>query len=265
MTTVKLIDVLRRPLLGRVTIAEFAALTLLGVFLAAIEAFGTGQMSSGLRQIYWQMALIGGGVIAAGVEMILTRVIRGRPILFSAIQLLVMTLPITAWVSIIPVVFLGPHATAESFVPLLPDVLTVNIAIIVAAIAIRTLLTPHACVPVSNGAPPPALRAKLPPRLARSRLIAVQAEDHYLRIRTEAGSDLVLMRFGDALEALAACDGFQTHRSWWVARGGVETARWKAGRGELLLSDGATAPVSRTYAAALKGTDWAAPVSVPPP
>jgi hypothetical protein len=257
-----LIHVLRRPLLGRVTIAELAALALLGVFLATIEAFGTGQMSPGLRQIYWQMALIGGGVIAAGVEMILTRLIRGRPILFSALQLLVMTLPITAWVSVIPVVFFGPHATAESFVPLLPDVLTVNIAIIVAAVAIRRLLTPHARAPVANGAAPPAIREKLPPRLGRSRLIAVQAEDHYLRIRTEAGSDLVLMRFSDALDALTTSDGFQTHRSWWVARGGVETARWKAGRGELLLSDGATAPVSRTYAAALKGTDWAAPVSL---
>ena len=38
----------------------------------------------------------------------------------------------------------------------------------------------------------------------------------------------------------------------------VQTARWKGGRGVLGLSDGSLAPVSRTYAAALKGTDWAA-------
>lgn len=262
MTSVKLTNVLRRPLLGRVTLAEFAALALLGAFLAAIEAFGTGQMPSGLRHIYWQMALIGGGVIAATVEMVLSYLIRRRPILFSTAQLLLMTLPITAWVSVIPVAFFGPHAAAESFLPLLPDVLTVNIAIIVTAVAIRRMLTPQARFRATDGAAPAAIRAKLPPRLSRSRLIAVQAEDHYLRIRTEAGSDLVLMRFSDALEALADCDGFQTHRSWWVARDGVETARWKGGRGELVLSDGSAAPVSRTYAATLKGTDWAAPISL---
>ena len=89
----------------------------------------------------------------------------------------------------------------------------------------------------------------------------MEAEDHYLRIRTDAGSALILMRLGDALEALASRDGFRTHRSWWVARTAVEAARWKAGRGALTLSDGSTAPVSRTYAPALKGTDWAAPVA----
>ena len=112
-----------------------------------------------------------------------------------------------------------------------------------------------------EGLAPPVLRAKLPPRLARARLVAVEAEDHYLRIRTEAGSALVLMRLGDALEALSGLDGFRTHRSWWVARAAVEAVRWKAGRGALTLSDGSSAPVSRTYAAALKGTDWAAPAA----
>lgn len=96
--------------------------------------------------------------------------------------------------------------------------------------------------------------------MARARLVAFEAEDHYLRVRTEAGSALVLMRLGDALEALSGLDGFRTHRSWWVARTAVEAVRWKGGRGVLTLSDGASAPVSRTYAVALKGTDWAAPV-----
>lgn len=262
MTKLQLINVLRRPLLGRATVAEFSAMVLLGLFLSAIEAFGTGAMGQGLRNIYWQMALIGGGVIAAVVEIVLRHLFRHRPILFIAVQLPVMTLPITAWVSVIPVVFFGPHAAAENYLPLLPDVLVINIAIIIASAAIRRMVAPNARTPAADSQTPPAIRAKLTPRLARSRLIAVQAEDHYLRIHTEAGSGLILMRFGDALAALADCDGFQTHRSWWVARVGVETARWKGGRGELHLSDSIIAPVSRTYAAALRDTDWASPAAM---
>nr|WP_246328754.1 LytTR family DNA-binding domain-containing protein [Brevundimonas lenta] len=141
----------------------------------------------------------------------------------------------------------------------MPSVLTINVAVVGLAWLTRTALRPRAERPASPDVAPPAIRSKLAPRLARARLVAVEAEDHYLRIRTEAGSALVLMRFGDALEALGAADGFRTHRSWWVARTAVQTALWKSGRGELSLSDGSTAPVSRTYAAVLKGTDWAAP------
>ena len=65
------------------------------------------------------------------------------------------------------------------------------------------------------------------------------------------------MRLGDALEALKACDGLQVHRSWWVARRSVETVRWKKGRGALTLEGGLEAPVSETFAAAVRATDWA--------
>jgi DNA-binding LytR/AlgR family response regulator len=144
----------------------------------------------------------------------------------------------------------------------MPSVLTINVAVVGLAWLTRSAFNrPLTRVSAPEGLAPPALRGRLPPRLARARLIAVEAEDHYLRIRTEAGSTLVLMRLADALAALEGADGFRVHRSWWVARTGVEAARWKAGRGELTLSDGAVAPVSRTYAAALRGTDWAAPAS----
>jgi len=102
------------------------------------------------------------------------------------------------------------------------------------------------------------IREKLPPKLARATLIAVEAEDHYLRIHTDAGDALILMRLGDALEALEGRAGMQTHRSWWVAAAAVEHARFARGRGELTLSNGLTVPVSRAWAAAVKAVDWAA-------
>lgn len=252
---------MHRLRIGRSGIVELVGLSLLGVFLAATSAFDSEDIPKLQRYLFWQFALVGGGMIAAGIEPWVARLFPGRPRLFALAQLIAMTPPITLWVSVQPTILWGGAFRIERLIWGMPSVLTVNVAVVGLAWVIRSAFR-RAPPPASNGAAPPTIRAKLAPRLARARLVAVEAEDHYLRIRTEAGSDLVLMRFGDALEALAACDGFRTHRSWWVARTGVETVRWKAGRGELMLSDGATAPVSRTYAAALKGTDWAAPVAV---
>ena len=248
--------------LGRSGAAELGALVLFGLFLAAIGSFNTGEMSAPSRYLYWQLAMVGGGVIAALIEPFVAARLSGRPRLFALAQLVAMTPPISLWVALLPVVLFGSRLSAGHVFWMMPDVLTINVAVVVLAWLTRKALNRRdAPRTVPEGLAPPALRAKLPPRLARARLIAVEAEDHYLRIRTEAGSALVLMRLGDALEALSGTDGFRTHRSWWVARTAVEAARWKGGRGQLILSDGSAAPVSRTYAAALKGTDWAAPVA----
>lgn len=246
---------------GRSGAAELVALVLFGLFLAAIGPFGTDATPTAIRYLYWQLAMIGGGVIAALIEPVIAGRLTGRPQLFAFTQLAAMTVPIAVWVSLLPVILFGARVSGERILQVLPSVLTINIAVVILAWVTRKALNRRdAPRPVPEGLAPAAIRTRLPPRLARARLVAVEAEDHYLRIRTEAGSALVLMRLGDALEALSGLDGFRTHRSWWVARTAVEAVRWKAGRGALTLSDGSSAPVSRTYAAALKGTDWAAPI-----
>lgn len=259
MTAARLVQAMRRPVIGRAGAGEFVALALFGLFLAAVEAFETVNLPVPLRYLYWQVALVGGGVIAALIEPFLARRLGGRSVLLAAAQLAAMTPPIAVWVSVIPLIIFGSRASAEPILPLLPDVMTVNMAVIVLAVSVRRSVAPAPRPAASEGVAPPDIRARLPPRLARSRLVAVQAEDHYLRIRTQAGSALVLMRLSDALVALNGADGLRVHRSWWVARAAVEAVRWKSGRGELVLSDGAVAPVSRTYAAGLRDTDWAAP------
>ncbi len=109
------------------------------------------------------------------------------------------------------------------------------------------------------GAPPrpsPALIDKLPVRLRQAAILSMSAEDHYLRVRTEAGEALILMRLSDAAAACAALDGARTHRSWWVARAAVADARKADGRGVLILTDGSEVPVSRSYFPALKEAGW---------
>lgn len=247
--------------LGRSGVVELVALVLFGVFLAAIAPFGTAAAPGPMRLLYWQLAMVGGGLIAALIETGLARRLSGRTGLFFIALLAIMTPVIAAWVSLLPVLLFGEAVSAARFLRLVPDVLAINVAALVLAWLTRRALNRADNRPsVPDGLAPLAIRAKLPPRLARSRLLAVEAEDHYLRIRTEAGSALVLMRLGDALDLLSTLDGFRTHRSWWVARTAVQTVRWKGGRGALALSDGSFAPVSRTYAAALKGTDWVAAV-----
>ncbi|MGH7028744.1 LytTR family DNA-binding domain-containing protein, partial [Brevundimonas sp.] len=111
----------------------------------------------------------------------------------------------------------------------------------------------HAAAP---GAAPARFLDRLPPRLRGARLIAVQAEDHYLRLHTDAGSDLILMRLSDALTELEGLEGAQTHRSWWVARDAVASVARGDGRAALTLDGGSVAPVSRRYARALREAGW---------
>jgi DNA-binding LytR/AlgR family response regulator len=89
-----------------------------------------------------------------------------------------------------------------------------------------------------------------------ARLIALEAEDHYVRVHTDAGSELLLMRFSEAIEELSQAHGYRLHRSWWAAAEAVEAVRWRRGGGEARLAGGIVAPVSRSRASALKQAGW---------
>ncbi len=92
----------------------------------------------------------------------------------------------------------------------------------------------------------PALLERLPERLGRN-VLALQAEDHYVRVYTDVGSTLVLARLSDAAEELASLDGVRVHRSWWVRREAVEHVAVN-GKGLLLtLATGLQVPVSQAY------------------
>jgi DNA-binding LytR/AlgR family response regulator len=87
-------------------------------------------------------------------------------------------------------------------------------------------------------------------------IYAVSAEDHYLRLHTSKGSELILMRLSDAISELDGLEGAQTHRSWWVAREAVESVKRDGDRVTLQLTGGAEAPVSRPNVRALREAGW---------
>lgn len=93
---------------------------------------------------------------------------------------------------------------------------------------------------------------RLPVKFRRAELWAISSEDHYLRVYTNLGEELILMRLADAVRELDGAAGVQVHRSWWVAKAGVSDARRDNGKLVLVLKNGSDVPVSRTYQAAVK-------------
>lgn len=94
------------------------------------------------------------------------------------------------------------------------------------------------------------------PRFATATLLALEADDHYLRVHTDQGSDLILMRLRDAIGELAPVPGLQVHRSFWVAENAVARIARRGQHARLVLSNRMEIPVSRTYMASLRASGW---------
>ena len=115
---------------------------------------------------------------------------------------------------------------------------------------------PPAPTPAPTAGMPAAFAERVPPRLRTGRLLALTAEDHYLRVHTDQGNDLVLMRMADAVAMLADVPGARVHRSWWVARAAVTGSRRDGDRLFLTLENGLAVPVSRAERPALAAAGW---------
>jgi LytTr DNA-binding domain len=103
---------------------------------------------------------------------------------------------------------------------------------------------PHSRISQAPAAGEQALLRLMAPRV-RGRILAVQAEQHYIRIYTERGNDLIHYRFIDAILALRERRGAQVHRSWWVSLDAVMPGQRDPSR--LLLINGISVPAGRTY------------------
>lgn len=86
----------------------------------------------------------------------------------------------------------------------------------------------------------------------RGALLALCVEDHYVRVITTAGEEMVLMRLSDAIRETPPEAGLQIHRSHWVALKAVAAARRQGDRAILTLTNGQELPVSRANVAAVR-------------
>ena len=227
-----------------------------GLFMAAVGAFGSDAQPPALRAAYWITVIMAGTVMG----MLTTRVVNSRgwleerPWAHWAVTTLLVAPPVTVLVWALTRAFFGGAPGFRGVWSFFPSVLAVTAVMAgVSQLARRDPVRTHAAAP---DAPPARFLDRLPLKLRGAELFAVEAEDHYLRLHTSRGSDLILMRLSDALAELEGLEGAQTHRSWWVAKGAVVDAERSDGRAVLTLKGGAKAPVSRTYARALRDAGW---------
>ncbi len=87
-------------------------------------------------------------------------------------------------------------------------------------------------------------------------VLALQAEEHYVRVYTEQGAELVHCRFGDAVESMPGELGLRVHRSWWVADSAVRSAKRGSRRWQLNLENDVSVPVSDSFVQGVREKGW---------
>jgi len=252
--------------------------------LAYLGALGTGEAPLGLRLAYWAAVIMPGSFLGMGVSALVRSWggLESRRWLEIALVALLVSLPHSFIVIVVSALFFGVEMITPMLVLhfwlavlLITLVLTAinylaNADIQPRAPAVQPAMAlpdaaqpvtiqsaqPEGAQPETAPAIPPLLAEKLPVNLRSARLLAIEAEDHYLRVHTDAGSNLVLMRMTDACALLDDAPGARVHRSWWVARASVTSGGQRAGRMMLDLSSGLQVPVSRAMQQRLKGSGW---------
>lgn len=237
-------------------LARRAAFVLcIGVLLGFAGPFGSHPpLSAPVRYAFWIVMVFAGYAAALAAEKLVPETSISRPELRLGAVAIASALPLTfvaAWV--IPLVRPG-HAYAPLQLPaLFGAVAAVQLAIVF------TLLRRSSGQPKpsptqrkdTSGSFPGALLSRLPNRLG-DEIVALEAEDHYLRIHTTLGSDLVLMRLSDAIATIGPDLGLQVHRSWWVAHDAICEVIRSEQRSHVKLRNGLLVPVGRTYSAAVR-------------
>jgi hypothetical protein len=227
-----------------------------GLLMTALGPYRTLDVPTLLRTAYWLVAVIGAGLAGVVVDSALKPRIRGFWARVATVTL-VTTPPVTLYIYVLNALMLDLPRRPW----LLPQLGGQVFVVLLLIMALRGLAWRRVVQTRTVVAPPlpdaeRAFRLRLSARRRAARLIAVEAEDHYVRVHTDTGSELVSMRFSEAVDELARAYGYRLHRSWWAAAEAIEAVRWKRGGGEARLAGGITAPVSRSYAAELKQAGW---------
>lgn len=248
--------------IGQQWLRTYAVALGMAVFLTFIGALGTFEFAFGPRLAFWLILMIGGTVIAQIAGTMLERLtILNTWQEFLAMLALIVP-PITLMVWLVTAAFAGRRPEIAQLPAYVLPVAIVSLAMASLHVMVnRTPAQSHAFAPsarMPDKAPVPgeALRARLPFKFRTADIHALSGEDHYLRVHTSAGETLILMRLYDAISLLDGIEGSQVHRSWWVAKDAVTDVRRKDGRTVLAVKGGVEAPVSRSFAKALKDGGW---------
>jgi len=248
-----------RAATARRWLIDIALMGAIGLLMGFLGPFDSERAPLVGRYVYWMICMVGGGLIGAALDEGLAR---RAPVTWRrvAIVSVLMSPPVALHVLTTEHLVMGAPFDWTAYRRLLWQVWPISLAVMV----VRALVwrRPAARVETLTIVAPPlpeaeaAFRRRLSAKRRGARLIAVEAHDHYLKVHTDLGEELVTLRFTDALAELERAHGWRVHRSWWVAADAIEAVRWRRGAGEARLAGGLEAPVSRTYASVLKSAGW---------
>jgi DNA-binding LytR/AlgR family response regulator len=251
----------QRPSGGRWRL--FLAAIAVGLLLGFLGPFGSyPAYPTATRYAFWVGLTAGGAVAAVAADAVLpvTR-LRAGLVRIGAVAL-VSALPMTfvvAWT----MSFVQP---GRVFMPQQLPALFAAVAAVQLLVVYATTTTAPTADAEGPGRPPAlpeleaeavpaafptALLSRLPPEIG-SDIIALETEDHYLRVHAVGGSALILMRMADAVALLDPQLGAQVHRRWWVAQAAVAGITTEGQKLSLRLIDNSLVPVGRTFSAAAR-------------
>jgi hypothetical protein len=187
-------------LIQRPIAREVILLACAGLFMATVGAFNTRDPGVVRPAVYWMVVVIAGGLVGVALEIPLAARIQGR-LRRAVVLTLVMSAPVMVIVWLASGAVWGSPLSLERLLGLWPSVLLVCAALNAIRYGVRREpLEPAAGE--TQPAPGMLFRQRLSARGRAAPIYAVEAQDHYLRVHTGAGTELVLMRFGDALVEL---------------------------------------------------------------
>lgn len=252
---------------------DLSIMTVIGIVLAFIGPFGSFEEPLAYRLVSWVTFSWVGYAIYSPMSWVVERMKAAldlpRPALWVA-GVALATVPMTAIVwsmgflpRPVPLPTLEQALTSYFYVLLVGGGITAFFYMIESSKETANKEV-AAAPPIVGEAPPavadrtsslPRLIDRLPPALG-SDVIALEMEDHYVRVHTALGSELVLMRLRDAIAELDGIEGRQVHRSWWVARGAVEDVVREGRNVRLKLARDIEAPVARAQVSEIRDAGW---------
>ena len=249
-----LAEVLEKPWFAIALIA-----TVPGIVLAVLGPFGSFSAPFWMRLAYWVPTMALGAGIGAGLNIWADQspLFDRRPVA----RFLTVTTLMTVAMSFVAyaagsLVFGAGQITYSPIFVFYVWLVTMVMSLVGAVLRAQRTTQAAAPLPAAADARPPKLIQRLPVKLQDAAILALQSEDHYVRIHTDRGSELILLRLTDAITEMGTTPGARTHRSWWVSKGAVASVRRDNGRTALMLTNGAEAPVSRGYASELREAGW---------
>ncbi len=90
------------------------------------------------------------------------------------------------------------------------------------------------------------------PKTLRGEPLCIQAQEHYIHVRTTQGAALIKYPFGNAVKSLDGFPGIQVHRSYWVHDDAVVGVTKIGQRFFITMDNGDEIPISQTYSKSVR-------------